>query len=136
MGVGFSSVQGSWQARRAWIHPGQPAFTLVLKTLEDLQALATQQQTHCLVLFFPSKEEVYLPVFGEAAANLAAPFLPELDKRGIAYLDLGPHFRQRAAAGETLFWEVDGHPNARGYALIAEVVLAHLQEHAARYGLD
>lgn len=116
--------------------PRQPAFALVLQTLEHLQALATQQQTHCLILFFPSKEEVYLPVLGEAAADLAAPFLPELDKRGIAYLDLGPHFRQRAAAGETLFWEMDSHPNPRGYALIAEVVLAHLQEHAARYGLD
>ena len=117
-------------------HPRQPAFALVLKTMEDIQALATQQQIHCLVLFFPSKEEVYLPVIGEAAADLAAPFLPELEKRGIAYLDLGPHFRQRATAGETLFWEVDGHPNARGNALIAEVVLAHLQAHAARYGLD
>jgi hypothetical protein len=108
----------------------------VLQTLENLQALATQRQTHCLVLFFPSKEEVYLPVLGEAAADLAAPFLPELDERGIAYRDLGPHFRRRAAAGETLFSEADSHPNARGYALIAEVVLAHLQEHAARYGLD
>ena len=106
-----------------------PAFALVLKALEDLQTLATQQQTHCLVLFFPSKEEVYLPVFGQAAADLASPFLPELDKRGIAYLDLGPHFRQRAAAGEVLFWEVDVHPNARGYALIAELVLPHLREH-------
>jgi hypothetical protein len=116
-------------------YPGRPAFELVLESLKQLQALATQQQTHCLVLFFPSKEEVYLPVFGDPAADLAASFLPELDRRGIAYLDLGPHFRQRAAAGETLFWEVDGHPNARGYALIAEVVLAHLQERAARYGL-
>jgi hypothetical protein len=116
--------------------PGQPAFALVLNTLEHLCTLATQQQTHCLVLILPEKEGVYLPVFGAAAANLAAPFLPELDKRGIAYLDLGPHFRQRAAAGEALFWKMDAHPNARGYALIAEVVLAHLQEHATRYGLD
>jgi hypothetical protein len=116
--------------------PQQPALSLVLKSLEDLQDLTSQQQTYCLVLFFPSKEEVYLPVFGEAAADLAAPFLPELDKRGIAYLDLGPHFRQRAAAGETLFWEVDGHPNPRGYALIAEVVLAHLLKRATSYGLN
>jgi hypothetical protein len=43
---------------------------------------------------------------------------------------------RHAEAGEALFWEVDGHPNAQGYAVIAEVVLAHLQEHAARYGLD
>jgi hypothetical protein len=116
--------------------PGQLAFKLVLETLEHLQALATRLQTHCLVLFFPSKEEVYLPAFGDPAADLAARFLPELDKRGIVYLDLGPYFRQHAAAGETLFWEVDGHPNPRGYALIAEVVLAHLRSHAAHFGLD
>ena len=115
--------------------PGQPAFALVLNTLEHLCTLATQQQTHCLVLIFPDKEQVYLPIFGAAAVHLAAPFLPELEERGIAYLDLGPHFRQRAAAGEALFWEVDGHPNARGYTVIAEVVLAHLKEHAASYGL-
>jgi hypothetical protein len=116
--------------------PTQPAFALVLQALERLCTLATQQQTHCLVLLFPGKEEgVYFPLSGEAV-DIAAPFLPELDKRGIAYLDLGPPFRQRAAAGEILFGEMDVHPNARGYALIAEEVLAHLKEHAARYGLD
>ena len=117
--------------------PGQPAFALVLQSLDHLCTLATQQQTHCLVLLLPGKEEgVYLPVFGDAAANLAAPFRLALDQRGIASLDLGPHFRQRAAAGEALFWDGDVHPNVRGYAFIAAVVLAHLQEHAARYGLD
>jgi lysophospholipase L1-like esterase len=116
--------------------PGQPAFALVLHTLEHLCTLATQQQTHCLVLIVPDREQVYLPILGDAAVNLAAPLLPELENRGIASLDLGPHFRQRAAAGETLFWEEDGHPNVRGYALIAEVVLAHLKEHTASYGLD
>jgi hypothetical protein len=124
-------------ARQASVgSPQQPAFALVLHTLEHLCTLATQQQTHCLVLIFPDKEQVYLPILGEAVVSLAAPLLPELEKRGIAYLDFGPYFRQRAAAGETLFWEVDVHPNERGYALIAQVVLAHLQEHAARYGLD
>jgi lysophospholipase L1-like esterase len=116
--------------------PGHPAFALVLQTLEHLCTLATQQQTHCLVLIFPDKEQVYLPLFGEAAVHLAAPLLLELAKRGIAYLDFGPYFRQRAAAGEALFWEVDVHPNERGYALIAQVVLTYLQEHAVRYGLE
>jgi hypothetical protein len=107
-----------------------------MQALEHLCTLATQQQTHCLVLLFPGKEEgVYFPLSGEAV-DIAAPFLPELDKRGIAYLDLGPPFRQRAAAGEILFGEMDVHPNARGYALIAEEVLAHLKAQAARYGLD
>jgi hypothetical protein len=48
---------------------------------------------------------------------------------------LGPAFRERAAAGETLFFEVDGHPNARGYAVIAEAVLTYLKAHAQPLGL-
>ena len=115
--------------------PGRPEFNLVLETLERVQEITVQHKTHSLVLFLPRKEEVYLPLLGEEATDLAALFIPELEKREIAYIDLGPYFRQRAAAGETLFWEVGGHPNARGYALIAEAVLSHLKENADRYGL-
>jgi hypothetical protein len=111
-------------------------FSLILKTLERIHAISKQHMTHCLVIFFPSKEEIYLPLLEKEVADLAASFISELDKRGISYLDLGPIFRQRAAAGETLFWEVDGHPNPRGYALIADVVLSHLKENAKRYGLN
>jgi hypothetical protein len=115
--------------------PGRPEFASVLDTLERTHILAKQHNTHCLVLFFPSKEQVYLPLLGEEAPDLAAPLIPELDKRGIAYLNLGPPFRERAAAGETLFWELDGHYNAPGYALVAEVVRAHLKDNAEQYGL-
>jgi hypothetical protein len=120
----------------AYARPERPEFTLILETIERIQALATQHQTHCVVLFFPSKEEVYLPLLGEDAPDLAEPFLPELQKRRIAYVDLGPLFRQRALARERLFFEVDGHPNARGYALIAEAVLTYLKDHAHQLDLD
>ena len=120
----------------AYEQPGRPQFTLVMETIEQIYALAQRNHTHCLILFFPSKEEVYLPILGEKAADLVAPFAPELEIRGIPYLDLGPSFRDRAAAGEQLFFEVDGHPNARGYALVAEVVLAHLKQKAREYGLQ
>jgi lysophospholipase L1-like esterase len=118
-----------------YTRPERSEFTLVLDTIAQIQARAQAHHTHTLVLFFPSKEEVYLPVLGEEAADLAAPFIPELRQRGITYLDLGPAFRKRAAAGETLFFEVDGHPNARGYALIAETVLTYLNAYAQQFGL-
>jgi hypothetical protein len=121
-----------------WARLGQPGrreFTLILETLERIHAIAEQHETHVLVLFFPMKEEVYLPLLGVEAHDLSAPFIPELAKRGIAYLNLGPVMRQQAAAGKTLYWEVDGHPNPRGYALIMEAVLSHLKENARRYGL-
>jgi hypothetical protein len=119
-----------------YVQSARPQFMLVLETLEQINALAQKNHTECLILFFPSKEEVYLPILGEKAADLSEPFKLELEKRGISYLDLGPFFRQHAAAGEQLFFEVDGHPNIQGYALIAETVLAHLTENAKRYGLQ
>ena len=54
---------------------------------------------------------------------------------GIEYLDLAPEFRVRAAAGAQLFFEVDGHPNKAGQALIAQLVLAQLKKNPQRYGL-
>jgi hypothetical protein len=117
-------------------HMARPrGFTLTLQTIEGIHDLATEHGTRAVILFFPSKEEVYLPLVEGQARDLAAPFLPELEARGIAYLDLGPLFRQRAAAGQTLFWEVDGHPNPRGYALIAEAVIGFLKSHETRLGL-
>jgi hypothetical protein len=120
----------------AYTQPERPQFTLVLETIEQIYARAQQNHSHCLILFFPSKEEVYLPMLGEKPTNLAASFIPELETRGIPYLDLWASFRQHASAGEQLFFEVDGHPNGRGYALIAEGVLAHLRENARKYGLQ
>ncbi|HXH10136.1 MAG TPA: SGNH/GDSL hydrolase family protein [Alphaproteobacteria bacterium] len=119
----------------AYAQPHRSEFQLVLDTLERIDSLAKAHQTHCVILFFPSKEEVYLPRLDENVPDLAAPFIPELRKRGIAYVDLGPSFRARAAAGEKLFFEVDGHPNEHGYALIAEVVVTYLRHHAQQYGL-
>jgi hypothetical protein len=120
----------------AYARPERPEFTLILETLERFQTLATQHQTHCVILFVPSKEEVYLPLLGEKAPDLAEPFILELEERDIAYLNLGPLFRERALARQKLFFEVDGHPNARGYALIAEAVLQYLKDHAQQLDLD
>jgi hypothetical protein len=109
---------------------GRPEFMLILETIEQINALAQKNHTECLILFFPSKEEVYLPLLGEKAANLSEPFISELDKRGISYLDLRPSFHQQAAAGKQLFFEVDGHPNVLGYTLIAETVFEHLKQNS------
>ena len=116
--------------------PERPEFRYVLETIERIQALATQHQTHCVILFFPSKEEVYQPLLGENVSDLAEPFLRELEQRHIAYVNLAPLFRERALANEKLFFEVDGHPNARGYALIAAGVLTYLKNHAHQLNLD
>jgi hypothetical protein len=88
-----------------------------------------------VVIFQPSKEEVYLPLLGDPLPDPTGPLRAVLDKLSIRYLDLTPVFRRRAEAGDKLFFAVDGHPNVRGYALIADLVLSHLKENSKRYGL-
>jgi hypothetical protein len=76
-----------------------------------------------------------LPLLGEPAPDLGGPLRAALTDLSIPHLDLTQDFRRRAAKGEVLFFEADGHPNVRGYALIAERVLSHLKDNARRYGL-
>jgi hypothetical protein len=115
--------------------PDRPEFQLVLQALQHIQAIAEANGSYVLFIFQPSKEEVYMPLLGEAAPDPGKPLQIELDRFGLDYLDLTPPFRQRARAGERLFFETDGHPNQQGYRLIAEEVLAHLKQKAAAYGL-
>ena len=107
----------------------------MVDTLQRIQSLAKENDANVLVILQRSKEEVYLPLLGESVPDAASPLRAELEKRGIAYLDLLQEFRRRAAEGEVLFFETDGHPNARGYALIAELVISHLKQHAKEFGL-
>jgi hypothetical protein len=115
--------------------PDRPEFQLVLHALERIQKIAEAEGSHVLFVFQPTKEEVYMPLLGETTPDPGKPLQIELDRFGLDYLDLTPHFRQRARTGERLFFETDGHPNQQGYRLIAEEVLAHLKQKAAAYGL-
>lgn len=114
--------------------PGYPDFELVIQAVEDARRHARETGTEFFVLLFPTKEEVYLPLGDAHTPALVPPFIAEFRRRGIPYLDLTPHFHERT--GECLFFEIDGHPNASGYRLIADVVLKHLQQMASAYGLS
>ena len=116
--------------------PDKQEFRLILRTLERLHSLAAEHGTRSIVLLFPTKEEIYLPLVAHGyASDPSAPIRAALNLHGIPYVDLTPHFRGQAAADRALFFETDGHPNARGYALIAEVVLSHLKANSRKYGL-
>jgi lysophospholipase L1-like esterase len=112
--------------------PDRPEFTLVLNPLIKLHRMAAAQNAHLLVVLQPSKEEVYMPLLGKPVRDPSGALLAALDREGIEYLDLGPVFRERASAGEALFFELDTHPNREGYALIGESVGAYLRSHADR----
>jgi lysophospholipase L1-like esterase len=116
--------------------PDRPAFPLVVQALTRLQALAMAQGTQVLVVFQPTKEQVYLPLLGEAVRDPSAPLRAVLEAQGLPCFDLYPAFRRHAEAREQLFFEADSHPNQQGYRLIAQEVLAHLRDEATAYGLD
>jgi lysophospholipase L1-like esterase len=118
-----------------YARPGYRVFELAVDALQRIHSLAKENGATVLVVLQHSKEEVYLPLLGEALPDSAAPLRAALAERGIPYLDLLQEFRRRAAKGEVLFFETDGHPNGRGYALIAELVKNHLKQHAREYAL-
>ena len=115
--------------------PDHPNFRLVLDAVKQTRALAEQNGSRFLVLVMPTKEEVYLPLLNEQPPPATAPFVAEFERDGIPYLDLTPHLQAAARKGERLFFKVDGHPNAAGYRLIAEVVLDHIRSGAPRSDL-
>jgi lysophospholipase L1-like esterase len=118
--------------------PGYLPFDLAVKALQKLQSVAKGNNANVLVILQPTKEEVYLPLI--SGANLDAdperPLRETLEKLGIPYINLLPDFRARAAKGEVLFFETDDHPNVRGYALIAELVLDYLKNNTKTYNLN
>jgi hypothetical protein len=125
----------AWAYQTSIAQPESREFQLVLQAYQRLQALTQAQRAHLLIVFLPSKEEVYLPLLGEPAPDFSTPLQQALERLGMATLDLTPAFRRYAAAGERLFFETDGHPNQQGYGLIAQEVLQHLKDKAAEYGL-
>jgi lysophospholipase L1-like esterase len=120
----------------ALAQPGRREFQLLLQALQRLHSIATQDGAQTVIVLQPGKEMVYLPLLGETVPDPASALREALEKLGIDYLDLTPGFRDRAAAGEKLFFEYDGHPNAAGYALIAQLVLSHLKQNGRQYALS
>lgn len=104
-----------------------PTFRRVVEVLSELQEDCDQAGTELLVLLFPTKEEVYLPLLGEPAPLLVEPFAAKLEELGIDHLDLIPALQERGRQGARLYFEIDGHPNAEGYRVIADTVLTYLE---------
>lgn len=114
---------------------GDPQFDSAFAALERARILAAAQGTRVLVLLFPTKEEIYLPLLGDSVPRPLAPFAAELARRGIEYIDLSGPFTAAAKDGRSIYFELDPHPNRDGYALIARTVTEYLRRHAAELGL-
>jgi hypothetical protein len=111
-------------------------FQLLLKSLLRLNEMATEQGARTLMVLQPAKTEVYLPLVSPHSLDLTADLRRAFDQHGIEYLDLGSPLREAARAGARLYREVDPHPNEAGYALIAQLVQRHVEQHKTAYGLS
>lgn len=117
--------------------PGTPGFEAVVKATREARELAHALGSQLVVVLAPTKETVYLPLLREPFPGLTEPLGSVLtNDEGMAVIDLSEPLRKRAARGEQLFFEVDGHPNALGNRVIAEVVIQYLRTHAQALGLD
>ena len=63
---------------------GNPPFDIMIDTVAELNALAASRGVACLVVLFPSKEEVYGQFAGREFPDLATPVRKESTRRGLA----------------------------------------------------
>lgn len=114
---------------------GDRGFDATVRSLKAINELASANGTACVVLLFPTKEEVYSSFLQRDLSGLSNAVKDELDALGIPYLDLGAVLREEAEAGRALYHEVDGHPNSLGYGVIAKAIIEYLRANAAKYEL-
>jgi len=111
-------------------------FTGIAKAVASTKAVADRLGIHMLVVLFPTKEEVYLPLHGYPYPDLVIPIRDSLKDAHVEILDLTDDLRNAARGGSRWYFEVDGHPNELGNQLIAERVLEHIRANLGRYGLS
>jgi acetyltransferase AlgX (SGNH hydrolase-like protein) len=112
--------------------PADPGFRRVVQAAVDARNLARENGSEFLVLLFPTKEEIYLPLHDEPFPSLTHNFAEVLEHEGISYIDFTGRFRELAAEGKKLYFKIDGHPNKQGNSVIADVLANHLRQQEQR----
>ena len=125
-------VPGIFRRAVALNDPTTPSFQAVVDATLAARDLAQTNGSRFLVVLFPTKEAVYLPLFGQPFTSLTRPLADVLKEHGVECINLVGPFRERAAQGQKLYFEIDGHPNELGNQLVAEVVGEHLRKWVAQ----
>ncbi len=117
--------------------PENAGFQSIVKATVDARNRARASGSEFVVLLFPVKESIYLPSQGISFAGLVHPLQDVLQNQaGMASIDLTGPFRESAAQGKQLYFQVDGHPNALGNRVVADTVAEYLRANAQTIGLD
>ena len=126
-------VPEHYKADERLIARADRGFTGIAKAVTEAKALADRTGTQLLVVLFPTKEEVYLPLEGRTYPHLERSIRDSLRDTHVDILDLTGPLRSAAHRGPQLYFEIDGHPNDLGNHVIAERVLVDIQRNLARY---
>ena len=115
-------------------------WNLTKAILKEIDVVAKENNSKTLIVLIPNKEQVYKENWdrikryyslNDQNYNLSKPndVLVEFGKESdIPVLDLLPEFREHAKNGEQLYFEIDGHWNANGHKLAAELIYDKLIE--------
>src|SRR5574341_771127 len=125
----------------AMYNDGPEHRQMIAQQMDQAIELAEERNYRLLVVTIPSKESVYeeelIPACGgEAATSIAKErsgfaFICEyLTQRGYPCYNMTDDFRAAADSSSVpLYYLVDGHWNASGHAVFADLLAAYLREH-------
>ena len=118
----------------------QAALGIFKTALSDIAAEAKAQGIALHAALMPVREQVFLAVAGDQLGGrtdfqkldadlkiLEAEVFAAFEAEGIPYTDLRPVL-EAALADQPIYTPVDGHPNAAGYAVAAEVLAPVLSD--------
>jgi lysophospholipase L1-like esterase len=105
------------------------AASQLTEAIADFQNLALEEGFAFVVILHPMFHELRKNLYDDGFEEIIS-FLKE---KGIHYVDLLSYYHESLEkSGEQpseFYWKIDGHHNARGYALFAEGLEAYLRAH-------
>lgn len=111
-----------------------PGFRLMQQALLGMEAHAEQIGAQLVVLFVPSKEEVYWDIARQYVKQDVQVDRPRAvvrsfcEKNALKFCDLTDELRAEARNGHQLYLRVSGHWNEAGHALVADATAQCLRE--------
>ncbi len=132
-GVTYLSPETRWPAINLSDSKVREGLELSLWALLEISRLCEQADIELLVILIPTKESVYRDLVQEQAIDLAgssydallssedlvlARIVEVFEQNGIAYQDLFEPL-QEGVREQMIYPENDGHPNVKGYEIIA-----------------
>lgn len=106
--------------------PETEIFELVVNEFRMIRDAALEDGTRLIVVLQPAKEEVYRESENAPLPDATVALRRRLEQLNIEVIDAAPVLQKLAQESVTPYFPTDGHPNAAGYAVFAELVAEYL----------